>query len=119
MFFSVQPNRGADEKAEERVVTADIENLKWETVEKQKPEDLDLSSVAGEMATTLKELTPHARYAVFTREVVSKGEAKTSKIHYFRVSPGSELDLVFHTTIHDFFDLLKKRELKHFPQNEF
>lgn len=90
-FFhsSLHKNRGADEKAEERVVTADVENLKWKTVVQPKPEKPDASLKNIEFSTLLPELTPHARYAVFTREVVSKGEAKTSEIHYVQVSPGS------------------------------
>lgn len=90
VIFFLLINREADEEAEEKVVTADIENLKWKTVEQQKPEVLDTSQMDVEFSTLLKELTPHARYAVFTREVVSKGEAKTSEIHYVQVSPGSK-----------------------------
>jgi len=40
---------------------------------------------------TFKDLTPFADYAVFVREAVSEGEARTSRIHYLKISSAGEI----------------------------
>ena len=111
MFIKIlfQIKREPDENEEEKVVTTDVENLKWKSVKQKMLDKMNLSNIRStiNLSTRLTELTPHARCAVFVREVVSKGEAKTSKIHYIQVSPGSMISFIlFHLNML-FFSVFK------------
>ncbi|XP_057302388.1 putative insulin-like peptide receptor [Hydractinia symbiolongicarpus] len=60
------------------------QNLQWKTVDEQKPA-FDFTSVI-KMSTIITSLNAYATYAFYIKEVVSKGEGRTSKIKYLRTT---------------------------------
>lgn len=78
------------EKPNDQFSIPDTDNFDWENIEVSIPKDHRHTV----MKTVFKDLTPYADYAVFVREAVSEGEARTSQIHCLKISPAGNICMV-------------------------